>query len=653
MPFSYKDKLRYRFEQYLSKGGASIFVSLFIVFFVLFLVIIGIRVLIVYFTGVEVDPNVDEYYHGQEDDVWRTWLQMTDPGNMNQDNTQSTWVKVSTVLAGLVGVIILSMLIAFITTSLEKVLYNFRKGRGKVIEEEHTIILGWNERVVDIIRELILANESEKDASVVILSFEDKEEMDDLIAKRLPDTKSTRIISTTGDYANVNELKRINIGSAKSVILLANCSESGTMEDKLSSDVMSVKAIMAIISCQEGKNELPIIAEIFTQEKRELISFFNDDNIIALDSWDIMGKLLVQTSLTSGLEMVYNEMLSFDGCEVYFYESDWRGVKFGDLTYHFKDGIPLGVYNERDGIRLRPDEGYALVKEDQVIILAEDDSTINFEQNKLYQPQDLALSGKKLEKKRKNILILGWHNVAEIFIRESADYLTSGTKVNILYNQPNEWLSEKVGELKIIYQDFAIELIDADPLKLENLEAVNPFNYDNIIILSQDLNELKADKIDSDTLIILLLLRNIKKKLGVEVDTKIITQVLNSENQEIITQTDVDDFIISNKLITMILAQLSEEPMIKMLYDDLFSEDGSEIYVKPADLYFSEFPQKVTFTDLIGLAGKRGEVCLGIRKGNLSKDSKSNFGVRLNLPKDEMITIQEDDFLVVLSEDEL
>ena len=59
--------------------------------------------------------------------------------------------------------------------------------------------------------------------------------------------------------------------------------------------------------------------------------------------------------------------------EVYFYEDKWNGVKFGDLPYHFKDGVPLGVYNEEDGLRLRPAEDYQLVKEDQVIILAEDD----------------------------------------------------------------------------------------------------------------------------------------------------------------------------------------------------------------------------------------------------------------------------------------
>ncbi len=649
MEENFKNKLRYRFEKYLNKGGASIFMSLFIVFIVFLLIIIGIRILILHFAPTGNDPA----YRGIVDDIWRTWLQLTDPGNMSQDTNMSIWAKICAILSGVVGVIILSSLIAFITTSLEKVFYNLRKGRGMILEEEHTVILGWNERVVDIIKELIIANESEKYASVVVLALEDKEEMDDLISNRISDTKTTRVITTTGDYANINELKRINISKAKSVILLANCSESSDMSNKLSSDILAIKVIMAIISCQNNNNELPIIAEIFTAEKRELISLFNDDNIIALDSWDIMGKLLVQTSITSGLEAVYNEILSFDGCEIYFHEAEWNGVSFGNLPYHFPDGIPLGVYSENEGLRLRPAGDYILTPDDQIIILADDDSTIHFKPSPLLTPVDLTLSDKKQEQKSKNILILGWHNVGEIFIRESHDYLTEGTKVDILFNNPDEELIAKVDRLKNEYEKFNITLTDTDPLKLENLQNIHPFNYDNIIILSQNTGESDADKIDSDTLIILLLLKNIKQRNNFESSTNIITQVLSSENQEIITQTEVDDFIISNKLITMILAQLSEEPLIKVLYDDIFSEDGSEIYVKPADLYFTDFPKTVRFCDLIGLAAQRDEICLGIRKGNMSKDNSSNFGVKLNLAKDEEVTILAEDFLVVLSEDEL
>lgn len=648
MSFSVKDKLKYRFERYLNKGGSSIFTSLFIVFMVLFLLIFGIRFAILYFFPDLRNPD----HTGFGDDAWVTWLELTDPGNMNQDNHAPTWLKITTVLSGVVGVIILSMLIAFITTTLENVFYNFRKGRGKVIEENHTLILGWNERVVDIIRELILANESEKRASVVILSKLDKEEMDDLIAKRLPDTKTTRIVTTTGDYANLNELKRVNLEKAKSVILLANCSDSAGIEAQVDSDVQSVKAIMGIRSIQGGDNRIPIITEIFTEEKRQLISFFNDENIIALDSWDIMGKLLVQTSLTSGLEMVYNEILSFDGCEIYFHQADWKGVTFGELPYHFADGIPLGVYNETEGMTLRPESDYKMKKEDDLIILAEDDSTIQFLPSSIVKPKPLKIASGSLEKKAKNILILGWHKVAEVFIREATDYLDEGSTFKIIYKEESVELQSKVNALKVQYPDFKIELHESDSLKYEELQRIGPFNYDNVIILSQDLDDRSADKIDSDTLIILLWLRKIKEG-GNHDNTKIITQVLNSENQEIITQTDVDDFIISNKLITMILAQLSEAPLIKLVYDDLFSEDGSEIYVKPAHLYFETFPNKLVFADLIGIAAQRSEVCLGIRKASLRKDAQSNFGVKLNLDKVEEIVLEEGDFLVVLSEDEM
>ena len=136
---------------------------------------------------------------------------------------------------------------------------------------------------------------------------------------------------------------------------------------------------------------------------------------------------------------------------------------------------------------------------------------------------------------------------------------------------------------------FEINLIDSNPLKYEHLESVKPERYNNIIILSQSLEENSPDKIDSDTLIILLLLRKSITPFG---NTKIITQVLNSENQEIITQTDVDDFIISNKLITMIIAQISEDPLIKLFYDDIFSEEGSEILAKTwsSPRYISSIP---------------------------------------------------------------
>jgi hypothetical protein len=653
MKAPFKHRLRYRFEQFLAKGGSSIFISLTIVFLGSFLLIIAVRgFLLLLFPDMGYNTYIDNFFGH----IWAVFLQMTDPGNMNQDNDSRFTTKLTTILAGLSGVVILSMLIAFITTSLEKTLYEFRKGRGPVLEEGHTLILGYNERVVEIIRELIIANESEEKASVVVLAQEDKEKMDDFIIKRIPESKTTKIITSSGEPANLNELKRVSAHSAKSVIVLASCSDSATPDEKLLSDTQCVKTIMALIACQGGKNELPIVSEIFTEEKRDIVALFEDENIIAIDSWDIMGKLFVQTSLTSGLEMVYNEILSFDGSEIYFYEADWNGEKFRELPYHFKDGIPLGILGSDGTLTLRPDKEVTMKDGDEILILAEDDSSIEFSPQKLFKHKEIAFAGKELKPKKKRMLMLGWHNVANIFIRESNDYLLGGSAFDIVMEHPNELIRERIADLDAEYPDLNIRLIETSAMSLENLRSLDPCSYDNVIILSQDAEEQPDEKVDSDTLMILLLLRRINNERADEgKKMHVITQVLNSDNQDLIVQTDVDDFIISNKLITMILAQLSEEPRMKLLYDDIFEEDGSEIYVKPAELYINEedFPLTCSFADLLYLANERDEICLGVRYGAQSKNAKENFGVILNLPKDEQVTIGPDDFLVVLAEDEL
>lgn len=644
MKVTFRQKMAYKFERFLNKGGSSIFKSLLVLFLIGFSVILIIRFLILLFF-----PDM-QYLEDFGDHIWTTFLQMTSPGQMSRDTTSPIWFKITTILAGFTGVIIVSMLIAFITSSINSLLYNFRKARGKVIESDHTIILGWNDRVVDIIRELILANESEKRGVVVILAEAEKEMMEDLIAKRLPDTITTEIIITSGNPSNISELNRVNVTSAKSVIVMAKCSENAPEEDKINSDVQAIKSIMAIQACQNFVSSTPIISEVFTEEKRKIIEYFDDENLIALDTWTIMGKLMMQTSLTSGLQLVYNEMLSFDGGEVYFYEADWGKITFTNLALHFEDGIPLGIYNEEEGLVLRPPDERIMKPGDEVIIFAEDDSTIEYSPAAKYSVKDIPLSDKRLDKIEKKTLIMGWHSVAEIIIHEAEEYLLENSRFDIMYHKPHDNLKENLKRLQVEYPGLKINLIDKNPMIRSELESVNPAQYDNLLILSQHAQVDNADKVDSDTLIILLLLRAMVPS---ENGPKIMTQVLNSENQELINQTAVDDFIISNRLITMVLAQLSEEPKIKMFYDDIFSEDGSEIYIKPANLYFTTFPQKITFADAIGIAQKREEVCLGIRKGHLLKEMDQNFGVRLNLPKDEMIEINENDFLVVLSEDEL
>jgi hypothetical protein len=218
---------------------------------------------------------------------------------------------------------------------------------------------------------------------------------------------------------------------------------------------------------------------------------------------------------------------------------------------------------------------------------------------------------------------------------------------------PDDNVRQEIERIDAELEGVSIRLIEGDPVTIEGLKSVEPWNYDNIIILSQGNAVGSDERTDSETIIILLLLRNIFAERPEDAaGTKLITEVLDSENQPLVARTGVNDFIISNRFVSMLLAQISEDSDIKRVYDDLFSEDGSEIYLKPASLYFESFPIEVTFADMMAIAQQREECCLGVKVKALEQDMHRNFGVKLIPEKDAVYTLQADDTLVVLAEDE-
>ena len=207
-----KEKLNYKLEQFLSKGPSSLFLSLALTFIIVYVLLVALRVLLIYlFPSLSNPETITNTY----DNLWVPWLQMTDPGNMHVDTRRSGWLKIISIMAGLGGIVILSSFIAFMTTSINTVIYNIRQGKSKILESDHTLILGWDEQVIEIIRELVIANESEKDECIVVLGDCPKEEMDNLINKRLVDKKTTRVITAPGIITNISDLKRVGVEEAK------------------------------------------------------------------------------------------------------------------------------------------------------------------------------------------------------------------------------------------------------------------------------------------------------------------------------------------------------------------------------------------------------------------------------------------------------
>ena len=131
---------------------------------------------------------------------------------------------------------------------------------------------------------------------------------------------------------------------------------------------------------------------------------------------------------------------------------------------------------------------------------------------------------------------------------------------------------------------------------------------------------------------------------------------MDSENIDIILNSGVEDFMVSNQFVSQIMAQVSEEPLALDVYDDLFQAEGSELYIKPVNYYFSFDDGKESITLPYGectqAALLRKEVCLGVQQHAHQGDKDKFFGVSLIPDKKEVFTLTPQDGLIILAEDE-
>jgi len=60
---------------------------------------------------------------------------------------------------------------------------------------------------------------------------------------------------------------------------------------------------------------------------------------------------------------------------------------------------------------------------------------------------------------------------------------------------------------------------------------------------------------------------------------------LDLRNRELAEVTRVDDFIVSDHLVSLMMSQLSEDADLYAVFTDIFDPEGSEIYMKPVRDY--------------------------------------------------------------------
>ena len=647
--FSWQKRLQYKFDYFMSQGGFSVFLALLSGFFAAFISMSVFRYIVE-----SLFPN--PYVEKSSDLLWEVFVQLTGLGGTGGKGNFGT--KLVGIITIFVGLVLFSSLVAFITQQFENKIYLLRKGKSLVIEEDHTLILGFNDRILDLIKELIIGNKSQSYAASVILSEEEKETMDDFLRNNVDDRKTTKLITRNGSVTNINNLNKVGVKFAKSVVILNDANNSDSEDFKALSDARVVKSILAIVAANEGLQLPPIIGELHSKKYRIIAQNIAPNVVTIINEANILARILVQTSRHIGLASVYLDLVGFAGNEFYFYrpESGWCNLTFGELPFHFPQSMPLGLRFGDGSLRLNPQKDYKLAANDEIIVLAQDYSAIKFESQPVVQPQKISLGNRKRqERTTEKHLLIGWNKKTAIALREYPNYLLPGSQITLLVRSLSNKKKQKFQQIAEANPQIKIHLLETDLDLAAEIKALNPWEFNSISILAS--RGKNAEEIDANTLTTLLEIRQIFQdytaQTGEEVHTDLIAEIIKSEDTDLIVKAGVKDCLLSNQLVSKILAQVSQETDVMLIFDELFSAEGSELNIKPISLYFSpEHLSKLTFADCVLAAQDRDELCIGIKTATTTDSKESKFGIKLLPSLEQSFQFTLNDFLIVLAENE-
>lgn len=627
---TFKQRFQYWFDNYMSRGPIAMIGGLA----VLSLVIIFVAAAIIRIGAIAMDGESAPTF-GEA--AWMSLMRTLDAGTMGGDTGPGFRIVMLLVTIG--GIFIVSTLIGILSNGLEERIEQLRKGRSLVLENDHTLILGWTPQIFTIISELVAANESRKSGAViVVLADQDKVEMEDAINERIPDTKNTRVICRSGSPMDMTDLEIASPHTARSIIVLADGEDP---------DTYVIKSVLAITNNPNRRSEpYHIVTQIRDPQNMDVIKLLSEnDTVQPILTTDLIARVVAQTSRQSGLSVVYTELMNFGGDEIYFkQEPNLSGKTYGDALLAYDTSTVMGIRRADGSILMSPAMDTRIEPGDSIFAIAEDDDKIQLSNSRLSLEENLIQRSRNSSKpKPERGLILGWNRSGSIIVRELDNYVAKGSELLVVseINGLERHIQREVGKLK----NQKLKVMEGNIRDRALLDELGVTEYDHVIVLAY--SHLDVQEADAITLVTLLHLRDIAEKD--ETPFSIISEMLDLRNRELAEAAKVDDFIVSEHLVSLMLAQLSENAELKDVFADLFDPEGAEVYLKPIGEYVVT-GQPVTYYTVVEAAKRRGETAIGYRIMSENHNAEKAYGVHTNPRKSEKVTFKSEDKLIVISE---
>lgn len=583
------------------------------------------------FTGIGPQDEPTSFSEG----LWLALTRSLDSGTFTGD--EGGRFRLFMLIVTIIGLFLGAAIIGLVSSSIDSRLESLRRGRSIVVEEGHTLVIGHSDKLATIVGELVEANLSERGRAIVVLSPADTVEVIADIRATVPDMKSSRLVVRSGSPTRIADLEQANPASAKSVIILRSPDES---------DAHVVKTVLALARIVPSLEGLAVVAEMDDPDTAAALSHAVGPNLLTVIPNEIIARVSAQVSRASGLGVIYQELLDFEGDEIYStpIPDRWVGRNFGELLMASSTSTLIGLRPEGGIAQLSPPPEQPIMPGDHAIGISEDDSTFVLD----LEPVDWQAPDERrwepLDERRERTLMIGWSPLAPLIASEIEAHVADESELHVLVS-PGAGAQEAIKEsLGLTRQTVHVHL--GDPInraQVERVLAQGPFDH---VLLLCERERYSMDEADARTLLTLMLVREATKAAGgVE---GILTELLEPAAVDLGENSSGGDFIVSQKLISLLMAQLSESPHLSDVFADLFDSGGVRVELHRPTRYVPL--GTTTFAELVAAAREWGAVAIGYRAAEALTDPRAMAGgVRVNPPKSTRITLTESDSIIVIT----
>jgi hypothetical protein len=349
--------------------------------------------------------------------------------------------------------------------------------------------------------------------------------------------------------------------------------------------------------------------------------------------------MIVQSARQPGLSRVYVTLFGFAGNEIYVQaHQEGAGRKFGDLMFDYPNAVVIGTSSteQRDGEaffhqHMNPGRDHIVGPAEWLILIADGEQIVRHPDT-LPTPAAEPIAIVPRDFLREHVLILGWNSNIYTVLREYDSFLQAGSEITIAaHHTPEAARALLDDELRRPLSNATVAYNQSDYAHAARLETLLTRTPDTCVILADESSGERDP--DARTIVSILLLKDFEARTGKRFK-QIVAEVLSAANAELLQQHGSTETIISPQLISMLLAQISQQLMLDRVYADLMNARANEIYLKNVSRY-TKRPSDTTFADLMLAASDLGELAIGVKIDAEAEDPAKEFGVRINPRKRE------------------